>query len=660
MTRIFLLFCRAALAVAFASAQAAALQALPPSRPSPNSPQFVALTTFAFQAAATRAAERRVTDRRLLDISARIANRDAEISALRRSAERNQRATAHRIAELELAVAQEKFAFMEELARRDAEYDRDRSILLLAGEQLLATPEGADALRLYNEGGPGAYQAADRVLAQVEEQRRRAREAQSRAQLAQDRRVRAAFATDAYNKGLTSVSTAIARYDDVLAIEPDSAPDLWAAATLSAEVDLARALRYIDRALLLPTEGFNQYLVLIVACQNFSRLGDLQRGANYCRRAEEVAQAHTGGPEAAAWRHRAIAARLDLAYVHYAWNDTAEADRIYVGVVDDVNNTIMRQEIEPQTFFDILRTLNLIGQVRYGSSPVTAEKAGFYVQHMRGLSAQADRIPAEYNQYPIVVRLRQDIARGLAQALFYQTLERRYLDEFARLTRLEESTIPRDAGTSLAQKINYEGNLELCEMYMLAHDNVAAASECQVAGTAIESLRSRVNHPADQLKFAMDLAHAQHELGLAQSAAGNRRAAIEAYRAAVIANREVIDHPGLAPTHLAAWREGYLASSANLAYLLLQNGEQTEARRLLVEALPIARAAADAPNPSPSVQRDLLDILGELAAMRDAPVSWSEVVNQYERLERLGLLTEADRAQRTRVIGLAASERARH
>jgi hypothetical protein len=636
------------------------MQAPRTSRPSPNSPQFIALTTFAYQAAATRAAERRVTDRRLLGMNAQIANRDAEISALRRSAARNQGATARRIAELDLVIAQEKFAFMDELARRDAEYDRDRSILLLAGEQLLATPEGANALRLYNEGGPGAYQAADRVLAQVEEQRRRARETQSRTELAQDRRVRAALAADAYNKGLTSISTVIARYDDVLAIEPDSAPDLWVVAALSAEVDLARALRYIDHALLLPTEGVNQYLVLIVACQNFSRLGDLQRGANYCRRAEEVAQAHAGGPEAAAWRHRAIAARLDLAYVHYAWNDTAEADRIYLGVVDDVNTIIMRQEIEPQVFFAILRTLNLIGQERYGSSPVTAEKAGLYVQHMRGLSAQADRIPAEYDQYPIVVRLRQDIARDLAKALFYQTHERHYLDEFARLTRLEESTLPHDAGTTLPEEINYEGKVELCEMYMVAHDNVAAASECQAAGTAIESLRSRVNHPADQLKFAMDLARAQHDLGLAQSAVGNRGAAIEAYRAAVIANREVIDHPGLAPTHLAAWREDFLASSANLAYLLLQNGEQTEAHRLLLEALPIARAAANAPNPSPSVQRNLLDILGELAAMGDAAVPWSQVVDQYERLERLGLLTEADRAQRARVVGLAARERARH
>ncbi|NJS15213.1 MAG: hypothetical protein HC788_12130 [Sphingopyxis sp.] len=65
-------------------------------------------------------------------------------------------------------LAAEKTAFTDELARRDAQYASDLAALQLAGEQLLATPEGLRALELYNAGGPGAFEAADRVLGEIE------------------------------------------------------------------------------------------------------------------------------------------------------------------------------------------------------------------------------------------------------------------------------------------------------------------------------------------------------------------------------------------------------------------------------------------------------------------------------------------------------------
>ncbi|MES2096066.1 MAG: hypothetical protein V4459_04850 [Pseudomonadota bacterium] len=190
-----------------------------------------ALATLRYKSAQTETVAARVADARLLAMRARIATGDSQLIKTRgeltslRSASKTDKvriATLQRQADTLVAeLAQLKLDFTGELARRDAQYARDIAILQTAGEQLLATPDGRRALALYNEGGPGSFEAADAVLAEVEKARDTARKLAADKQLASDRRARAELALDARDKGLTTTKVAIERREAVVAADPD-------------------------------------------------------------------------------------------------------------------------------------------------------------------------------------------------------------------------------------------------------------------------------------------------------------------------------------------------------------------------------------------------------------------------------------------------------
>lgn len=189
-----------------------------------------ALATLRYRSAQTEAVAARVADAQLVAMRSRIDSGTAQLAKARgdlatlKSAARLDKV---KVASLEKQsgdligqLAQLKLDFTTELAKRDAQYARDIAILQTAGEQLLATPEGAKALALYNAGGPGSFEAADAVLAQIEAARDEARADEARKQLAADRRARAELALDALDKGLTTTAVAIERREAVVAADP--------------------------------------------------------------------------------------------------------------------------------------------------------------------------------------------------------------------------------------------------------------------------------------------------------------------------------------------------------------------------------------------------------------------------------------------------------
>jgi tetratricopeptide (TPR) repeat protein len=191
-----------------------------------------ALATLRYKSAQTETVAARVADARLVAMRARITAGDTQLIKARgdlaqlKSAAKTDKVA---IAALERQsgtlleeLARLKTDFTDELARRDTQYARDIAILQSAGEQLLATPDGARALVLYNDGGPGAFEAADAVLAEVERARDDARATAARKQLAADRRARAELALDARDKGLTTTKVAIERREAVVAADPDA------------------------------------------------------------------------------------------------------------------------------------------------------------------------------------------------------------------------------------------------------------------------------------------------------------------------------------------------------------------------------------------------------------------------------------------------------
>lgn len=121
-----------------------------------------------------------------------------------------------------LAEAAEKYTA--ELAKRDADYARERNILISTGERLLKTPEGRRVLDLYNAGGEANWKEAKAILDESRRVRR-----------ALDTRDSAVMYSQARAKGLETTGAVIALYEELLRDDPSRADDLLFVALLYRE-----------------------------------------------------------------------------------------------------------------------------------------------------------------------------------------------------------------------------------------------------------------------------------------------------------------------------------------------------------------------------------------------------------------------------------------
>jgi hypothetical protein len=243
-----------------------------------------ALASLSYQAAQTQVVSARLNDTKLLAMRAQV---DASQSALaaarqrldaaRAAARQDKAAVASLTQRLDAALAElaaAKSGFVQELARRDSDYARDIAVLQMAGEQLLATAEGQQALALYNAGGPDAFAAADTVLAQVETARAVARAEAALMQQVEDRRVRARLALDARGRGLTTTAVAIARWEAVTELDRAVTRDWTNLSDLYlASGFLTKAIAAADRSLAAAKSDADR----IIACD---RLASARAAAN--------------------------------------------------------------------------------------------------------------------------------------------------------------------------------------------------------------------------------------------------------------------------------------------------------------------------------------------------------------------------------------------
>lgn len=237
----------------------ALMLALPQRAIAKTAAELNALATLRYQSAQTEVVSARLADAKLIAMrgqvetgNAALARARAQLAELRTAAGRNQAAISRLESETDRLLAElakVKTEFTETLAQRDADYARDIAILQTAGEQLLSTPEGVEALALYNAGGPGAFEAADKVLGAVELARASVREQAARFQQSEDRRARARLAIDARDKGLTTTAVAVERWEAVVALKATTARDWVTLVDLYLEAGLlAKASAAADQA----------------------------------------------------------------------------------------------------------------------------------------------------------------------------------------------------------------------------------------------------------------------------------------------------------------------------------------------------------------------------------------------------------------------------
>lgn len=177
----------------------------------------------------------------LLRLRDDIARRDDQIAAQRRrivSLSGQTKALSEAKAELDRLLGEatrEKEDLVRQLADKDRDFAREREVLIDTANSLLETPEGIEALRLFNQRGRENYLAAQAIL-----------DRKIRVETAARRRTPAILASQALERGDETMAGAIARWEAVVN-EAARVSDL---ATLG---DLyARAGRLADLAGLVP------------------------------------------------------------------------------------------------------------------------------------------------------------------------------------------------------------------------------------------------------------------------------------------------------------------------------------------------------------------------------------------------------------------------
>lgn len=315
----------------------AAVASTPAAAAARSAEELNALASLRYQAAQTEAVAGRLGDAKIVALRKQVYQSEAALRATReklKAAQATARQDKAAIAEIGRKIdsllntlAADKTAFTDELAKRDADYARDLTALQLAGEQLLATPEGLRALKLYNAGGPGAFEAADTVLGRVEAARAQAREEASLVQKAEDRRARARLALDARGRGLTSTAIVIERWEAVVDVGRPIVRDWTNLVDLYLEAgQLTRARDAAAKGVSLARNDEERAVALWRAASTLNDAGDLI-GALETRREvlaldRKAAANEPGSPE----RLRQVSLALrDIGYLQSATGDIAGA-----------------------------------------------------------------------------------------------------------------------------------------------------------------------------------------------------------------------------------------------------------------------------------------------------------------------------------------------
>lgn len=158
----------------------------------------------------------------------------------------------------ELADLQERL--VRELEARDANLARVTAAFRAEVESIAATPQGLEALRLYNANDwTGANAIFNDIIAAAD----RAEALASGIRRAAPRRQRAALALQAQERGLASTRDVIGHYEEVTRLDPQFYSDWYALSVLYVRVGrLSDARRAAQRALVLAHNAYEQAYAL--------------------------------------------------------------------------------------------------------------------------------------------------------------------------------------------------------------------------------------------------------------------------------------------------------------------------------------------------------------------------------------------------------------
>lgn len=202
-----------------------------------------------------------------------------------------------KLEEQERSLAEIAERYAAELAKRDEDYARERSILVSTGERLLATSEGRRILDLYNAGGEANWKEAKAVM----DEARRARRAL-------DTRDAAVMYSQARAKGLEATGEVIALYEELLRDDPSEANDWLFVSILYRESgEAAKSLQAAQMAARLASGDLAQSRVLIEVARAHRANGDVAASLAALAQAETASRAALASSPASLWRLHLLA-----------------------------------------------------------------------------------------------------------------------------------------------------------------------------------------------------------------------------------------------------------------------------------------------------------------------------------------------------------------
>jgi tetratricopeptide (TPR) repeat protein len=235
-----------------------------------------------------------------------------------------------KLEEQERSLAEIAERYAAELAKRDEDYARERSVLVSTGERLLRTPEGRRILDLYNAGGEANWKEAKAVM----DEARRARRAL-------DTRDAAVMYSQARAKGLEATGAVIAMYEELLRDDPSEANDWLFVSILYRESGAsAKSLEAAQMAARLATGDLAQSRVLIEVARAHRANDDISAALAALAQAETASRAALASSPSSLWRHHLLAdvltQRGSVLLEKAEWSAAREAYHEAVGLYENL------------------------------------------------------------------------------------------------------------------------------------------------------------------------------------------------------------------------------------------------------------------------------------------------------------------------------------
>jgi tetratricopeptide (TPR) repeat protein len=617
-----------------------------------------------YSASATQAALTRSLDAQLRSQHDRINALAAEIKAGN---------TAHRA---DMTAAQD--SFVAELAAKDRQYAAQIALFRNAVTDIASTPDGASALERFNAGDEiAAIAILDRIHAANE----RMRETRAKLEDAAEGRRISQLAFEARSRGKLTTQAVIARYEEVVRLDPDDPDDWQVLCGLYTEAArLSDARRAVD--------------TLMTVARN-----DADRAAGYTLKADVLeARGDLVGARAAALQaieanQRVVAAEPGNVTVFYllarslmAFNEVAITQGDLAAakktIVDLTAATRPRVAADPAN----VRIRNLLSAdllhwadvaLKEGDSLAARKALEESIAILRRLAAddpsnnlfqresdvtlmwltdvlvsQGDFNEARSASAEIVATATKLCASDPMNAVFKRDLAYGYL-KIADLNRIEG-----DFGASVEM---YEKALTIMRELVLADSGSLArldvgttlqnVADIKLLQRDYEGARHLYEQSADALRAyaaadktdvgsRQDLAESLYGLGEALAASADYRGARKAYEEGL-----ALDHALLAKAPDSAGIQLDL-STADLRMGELANlqGNHAAALPSLLRSLEIRRRIAAAHPGSSSQARDLAEVMRVLADTPGSKLGWPEFSAQIESMARAGILWPADHA----------------